>query len=115
MASGNHHLSITGTSRLSQRLHYHLHLDRQKHAALRIAAHGIEPLAQVGAIINPALQFAVGHLRIERRKVTLGKLRTPISTNDEIFHNLMNLMFLSDVKLLKMSETSIQNMDFNQL
>lgn len=115
MAFANHHLPVIGVSRLSQRFYYHPYLNWQEHTALRVATQGVEPFPQMGAIINPTLQFPVSYLRIKRRKVTLGKLCTPISTNDEIFHNLVNLMFLSDVKLLKMSETSIQNIGFNQL
>ena len=52
----------------------HGHVD----AAAGIAACCQEAFAQVGIIVYPALQFAVGHLRIEVGEVTLGQLGAPV-------------------------------------
>ena len=88
----------------------HGHID----AGMRIAAGSLEAFAQVGIIVNPALQLAMGHLRIERWKVTLGQLGAAIGTDGKCFHRMNSDFVFTDVKILKIKQSTIYRSDYNQ-
>ena len=88
----------------------HRHVD----AGMRIAAGSLEAFAQVGVIVDPALQLAVGHLRIERGEVTLGQLGAAIGTDDKCFHRMNSDFVFTDVKILKIRQNTIQRSYYNQ-
>ena len=88
----------------------HGHVD----AAAGIAAGGPETFTQAGIIVYPALQLAVGHLRIEFREITLGQLGAAIGTDDEMFHKFLSDVVFTVVKILKISGNSMPGSIFNQ-
>lgn len=75
-------------SRLPYRLHNHPNLYRHVDAAAGVGAGGVDALAQVRIIVYPALQFAVGDLRVERREITLGQFGAAVCADDEMFHGI---------------------------
>ena len=83
-------------------------------AGMRIAAGSPKALAQVGIIVNPALQLAVGHLRIECGKVTLGQLGAAIGTDGKCFHRMNSVFVFTDVKILKIKQSTIHRSNYNQ-
>ncbi len=88
----------------------HGHVD----AGMRIAAGGLEAFAQVGIIVDPALQLAMGHLRIERGEVALGQLGAAIGTDDKVFHRLLSDFVFTEVKILKIRQNTIIKGNNNQ-
>lgn len=60
----------------------HRHVD----AGMGIATGLPKAFAQMGIVIDPTLQLAVGHLGIEGREVALGQLGAAIGTDGEMFH-----------------------------
>ena len=88
----------------------HGHID----TAAGMAAGSLEAFAQVGVIVDPALQLAVGHLRIERGEVTLGQLGAAIGTDDKCFHRMNSDFVFTDVKILKIRQNTIIKGNNNQ-
>lgn len=97
-------------NRLDNHADMHGHVD----AGMRIAAGSPKAFAQVGIIVNPALQLAMGHLRIERGKVTLGQLGAAIGTDGKCFHRMNSDFVFTDVKILKIRQNTIHWSNYNQ-
>ena len=86
----NSHLStLHSQSRLPYRLHNHPYLYRHVHTAAGIGAGGVDALAQMGIVVYPALQFAVGHLGVERREIALRQFGAPVGADGEVVHSFI--------------------------
>ena len=86
----------------------HGHID----TAAGMATGSLKAFAQVGIIVDPFLQHAVGCLRIETGEIELGQLGAAVSAYGECFHRIR--VVFTDVKILKISGNTMHKRSNNQ-